>query len=213
MIAKKGGLVLRIKRVEGNLYAFKSPVSEVAKKATADHLFAQGLAAESQGDMDGAVEFYRLAVNYNPSAAGALVNLGAIWFKRRNLASAEECYRNAVRVDPNYALARYNLAHLLGDTSRLDEAIKHYREAITLDPHYADAHYNIAGVYERRSEYRLAVKHYRLYLQYRDNDGLIFQETARCEICRLQAKDLTIVPKSAVSVASGEGSRLRIVKK
>jgi len=205
--------VPRIERIEGNLYTLKSPVSEIARKATADHLFTQGLAAENQGDMDNALECYRLAVSYNPCAAGALVNLGSIWFNRRNLASAEEYYRKAVEVDPSYALARYNLANLLGDTRRNDEAIEHYCEAITLDPHYADAHYNLAGVYERQGEYRLAVNHYRLYLQYCGSDGLIFQESARSEIRRLQAKDLIIVPKPAASDVSGAGSKLKLVKR
>ena len=191
----------RIERIKRNLYQFKSPVNQVATKATADHLFTQGFAAEQRGDMNDALELYQRSLSYDPCASGALINLGTILFNLRNFAGAEESYRKAIEIDPEYAMAHFDLANVLDEKGAFQEAAEHFLEAIKINPQYVDAHYNLAGVYDHLGECRLALKHYRLYLQYQDND-FPYQGIAQREIRRLQERDLVIMPKPTVTDTS-----------
>ena len=43
---------------------------------------------------------YRKAIELNPGAAGAMVNLGTIYYRERRFAEAERYYRAAVVADP-----------------------------------------------------------------------------------------------------------------
>jgi tetratricopeptide (TPR) repeat protein len=188
-----------IVRIKGNLYQFKSPASEKARKAIAELLFAQGLTADGAGDKDAALERYRQAVNYDSGAAGIWLNMGTILFERRDDRTAEAYYRKALEIDPKYALAHFNLAIILEEKYSLQEALRHYLEAVTNDSQYGDAHYSLAGLYERFGEYRQAVKHYRLYLQHRDDDGETYPASARQAIERLQKRGPLLVSRSAAS--------------
>ena len=136
------------------------------KLQQAERWFRQGLEIEEQGvDDEGAMNAYERALELNPDAAGAWVNIGTLRYRRGDLAEAERCYREALRTSPHYPLAHFNLGNISEETSRLDEAIECYELALRLQPNYADAHYNLALVYERQREPMRAAKHWREYLQ------------------------------------------------
>ena len=138
----------------------------VEKLQQAEQWFRQGLEIEEQGvDDEGAMNAYERALELNPDAAGAWVNIGTLRYRRGDLAEAERCYREALRTSPHYPLAHFNLGNISEETSRLDEAIECYELALRLQPNYADAHYNLALVYERQREPMRAAKHWREYLQ------------------------------------------------
>ena len=146
---------------------FKSHVYQVPRLNARDGLYLRrGLDLEEQGADDGAaIEAYRHALDLNPDAAGAWVNIGTLRYRRGELEPAERCYRQALNSSPNYPLAHFNLGNICEELSRFDEAINHYKLALRLQPSYADAHYNLALVFERRSEAMRAAKHWREYLQ------------------------------------------------
>jgi tetratricopeptide (TPR) repeat protein len=128
--------------------------------------FRRGLELEEAGaPMSEAIEAYRQALELNPDAAGAWVNLGTLSYRQGELQEAETCYRQALRISPNYALAHFNLGNICEELDRLQEAVEHYQIAINLQNTYADAHYNLALVYERQGEPMLAAKHWRTYLK------------------------------------------------
>ena len=132
----------------------------------AERWFRRGLDLEERGtEEDRAMAAYRRALELNPDAAGAWVNIGTLYYRKNDLDEAERCYRNALRTSPNYPLAQFNLGNICEETGRLDEAIECYEVALRLQPNYADAHYNLALVYERRREPMRAAKHWREYLR------------------------------------------------
>ena len=136
----------------------------------AERWFRRGLDIEEQGvDDEGAMDAYERALELNPDAAGAWVNIGTLRYRRGNLEEAERCYREALRTSPHYPLAHFNLGNICEETSRLDDAIESYDLALRLQPNYADAHYNLALVYERRREPMRAAKHWREYLKLDSN--------------------------------------------
>jgi tetratricopeptide (TPR) repeat protein len=128
--------------------------------------FRRGLELEEAGaPIAESIAAYRHALDLNPDAAGAWVNLGTLSYRQGDLSDAEASYRHALRISPNYPLAHFNMGNICEELDRLGEAVEHYQTAIELQSSYADAHYNLALVYERQAEPMLAAKHWRTYLK------------------------------------------------
>jgi tetratricopeptide (TPR) repeat protein len=147
--------------------------------------FQKGLELEETGaPVEHAVEAYQKVLECNPSAAGALVNLGTIYYRQRKFAEAEKYYVQAIAADPEYALAQFNLGNLFDEQGRLTEAFQHYRLALALNPNYADAHFNLALLCERTGDALKAVHHWKAYLKL-DNSGQ-WADIARKQLERLR---------------------------
>jgi tetratricopeptide (TPR) repeat protein len=151
--------------------------------------FQKGLELEETGaPVEEAIDAYKKVLELNPVAAGALVNLGTIYYRQRKFAEAERYYRDAITADSAYALAEFNLGNLYDEQGRLKEALEHYRRALTLNPGYADAHFNLALVCERTGDTLKAVHHWKQYLKL-DSTGQ-WAEIARRQLERLRQATL-----------------------
>ncbi len=118
-------------------------------KLEAERWFEKGLELEQTGaPFSEIVHAYEQAVALDPASAGALVNLGTVFFNARALRDAERHYRKALEVDPKYALAHFNLGNLFDEKGDRNKAAGHYLDALAVHPNYADAHYNIALLYQ-----------------------------------------------------------------
>jgi tetratricopeptide (TPR) repeat protein len=147
--------------------------------------FQKGLDAEETGaPAELAIEAYRKALEMNPAAAGALVNLGTIFYRQKNFVEAEKHYVQAVVADPSYPLAEFNLGNLYDEQGRGKDAADHYHRALELNPAYADAHFNLALLAERSGEALKAVSHWKTYLKL-DPSGQ-WAEIARRQLDRLR---------------------------
>jgi tetratricopeptide (TPR) repeat protein len=162
-------------------------------KLEADRWFERGLELEHTGaPVEQIVEAYKRAAELDPSAAGALVNLGTVFFNSHAWAEAEAQYLRALEIDPDYALAHFNLGNLYDERGDSGEAVNHYLEALRLNPSYADAHYNLALLYQQSRDVMSAVRHWRAYLKL-DNTST-WAHIARRELIKLE---------SALTVAKG----------
>ena len=157
----------------------------VSRTRESEAWFQKGLELEETGaPVEMAVEAYQKVLELNPSAAGALVNLGTIYYRQRKFKDAEEYYQKAIAVDPTYPLAQFNLGNLYDEQNRVKEALQHYRIALNLNPNYADAHFNLALLCERTGETLKAVHHWKAYLKL-DSSGQ-WAEIARRQLERLR---------------------------
>jgi tetratricopeptide (TPR) repeat protein len=169
----------------GGIKTFPDRKSPAVRTRESEAWFQKGLELEETGaPVELAVEAYQKVLELNPSAAGALVNLGTIYYRQRKFAAAEEYYKRAIEVDPTYPLAQFNLGNLYDEQGRLKEALDHYRRALDLNPNYADAHFNLALLCERSGETLKAVHHWKTYLKL-DNSGQ-WAEIARRQLERLR---------------------------
>ena len=156
----------------------------------AEHWFEKGLELEQTGaPMEDIIEAYRKASEIDPTSAGALVNLGTVYFNARNWREAEQHYRKALEVDSHYALAYFNLGNLYDEKGDRSEALAHYLSAIRFQSNYADAHYNVALLYQSTGQPLKAMGHWKLYLKLDPNSS--WAAIARRELAKL--KDSTIV--------------------
>lgn len=166
-----GQLLLNFDAAEmKKLLSFKPKAEEhgagVRRKAEAELLFEQGLALEQRGaPADEIIEMYKYALMLDPQSTGALVNLGTVYFNKRDWAKAEECYLKAIETDPTYALAHFNIGNLYDERGEKEKALKHYVAALALNPRYGDAHYNIALLYQTTGDALKAVLHWKTYLK------------------------------------------------
>ncbi len=132
----------------------------------AEAWFQKGIELEQTGaPIEQAISAYEQAIAADAASGGALVNLGTIYFKKRDWKQAEKYYRLAIEVDPSYALAEFNLANLFDERGECARAIEHYQAAVALDPNYADAHYNVALLYQGIGQLMKALKHWQSYLK------------------------------------------------
>jgi tetratricopeptide (TPR) repeat protein len=147
--------------------------------------FQKGLELEETGaPVEEALDAYQKVLELNPGAAGALVNLGTIYYRLRKFAEAERYYAQAIEADSGYPLAQFNLGNLYDEQGRLPEAFDRYRRALALNPQYADAHFNLALLCERTGDAMKAVYHWKAYLKL-DNSGQ-WAEIARRQLERLR---------------------------
>jgi len=170
---------------QGGVKSFPEHKRAVDPTREAESWFQQGLDLEETGaPIEQAIEAYQKALEFNPSAAGALVNLGTIYYRQRQFAEAERYYMEAIVADPAYPLAQFNLGNLYDEQGRLQEAFEHYRRALEMNPNYADAHFNLALLCERTGDPLKAVHHWKAYLKL-DRSGQ-WAEIARRELERLR---------------------------
>ena len=192
MEAISGQLILNFDQAEiTKLLAFPLPSeeSDTAKKVKArreaEHWFEKGLELEQRGaPLNEVIEAYQKAADIDPHSAGALVNLGTLFFNARDWRQAERFYRKAVEVDPQYALAHFNLGNLYDERGDRAAALEHYLAALTIHPRYADAHYNIALLYQAMGQPLKAVRHWKAYLTM--DPGSAWAAIARRELARIK---------------------------
>lgn len=152
--------------------------------------FQRGLALEETGaPPDQALEAYSKAIELNPNAAGALVNLGTIAFRGHRLSDAAAYYVRAIEADPRYPLAHFNLGNVFDEMGQLEHARVQYELALHLNPGYADAHFNLALVAERKSDHLRALKHWKAYLKLDHSSAWADQARKQVE----QLRRLTVV--------------------
>ena len=159
--------------------------NNVSRTRESEAWFQKGLELEEVGaPVEEAVDAYQKVLELNPGAAGALVNLGTIYYRLRRFEEAEKYYVEAIEADPGYPLAEFNLGNLYDEQGRVKEALEHYRKALALNPQYADAHFNLALLCERVGDALKAVHHWKAYLKL-DHSGQ-WAEIARRQLERLR---------------------------
>jgi tetratricopeptide (TPR) repeat protein len=169
----------------GDIRSFPEQKHSANRIRESEMWFQKGLDLEETGaPVEQAVEAYEKVLDLNPEAAGALVNLGTIYYRQRKFAEAEKYYKDAIAADPGYPLAQFNLGNLYDEQGRLKEAVEYYRRALNLNPSYADAHFNLALLCERTGDALKAVHHWKAYLKL-DNSGQ-WAEIARRQLERLR---------------------------
>jgi DNA-binding transcriptional MerR regulator len=140
--------------------------SPAEKRAIAERFFAAGLRYEERGESaEKAIQAYQKAIEMNPEAVGAFINLGTVYYNLGQMEAAESCYQSALSIEPDYALVHFNLGNVADEKNDLPRAREHYEEAIRREPAYSDPHYNLALVYEKLGLHGKARQQWLRYLK------------------------------------------------
>lgn len=174
--------------------------SEAARKIKtrreAEHWFEKGLELEQTGaPVEEVIAAYQKAAEIDPTSAGALVNLGTVYFNARDWHQAEQFYRKAIEADPEYALAHFNLGNLHDERGDSSSALTHYLAALRIHPRYADAHYNIALLYQSMGQPLKALRHWKSYITM--DPGSAWAAIARRELAKIREAAILRGPKQS----------------
>ena len=125
-------------------------------------LIAEGEAKLSEGDLDGALELFRRAVEAAPTSAVAHSKLGLVYVHKQQWDTASSEFSTAIQLDPTYAPAYSNLGNVCRERGQLDQAIAHYQKAVSMDPDYWIAHQNLGVVYKQQGRVAEAVREFKI---------------------------------------------------
>lgn len=114
---------------EADAYLNKLRGRALDREVGASEHMANGLKLQKQGDLDGAITEYGLAISLSPTFAKPHNNLGYALLTKGDRAGAIREFRLALRLDPSYKSAHYNLANSLSDQGEAKEADQHYAAA------------------------------------------------------------------------------------
>lgn len=104
-----------------------------------------GNAYHAEGEIDRAVEHFRIALRLEPDNEVTHFNLGNAYRDKDMPEQAIEQYLTAVRLRPDYADAHNNLGNAYRAFGRTDKAIEHLLISIKHKPGNVEAHYNLGN--------------------------------------------------------------------
>lgn len=100
---------------------------------------AEARALERQGEIDGALTSYRLALRDRPDDTDVLQAMAIAYSRTNRPEEAMRCYRRALDIDARLAGAHYGLAFLLIKRQELAAAADHLRAFLADPPTGAEA--------------------------------------------------------------------------
>ncbi len=106
-----------------------------------------GTARDKTGDPKAAEPAFREALKLNPDNFDANLYLGAILYKRRELAEAKTYLDRALKLDPANPLARFESAMLKSTTGENEVAAQELEKLVKENPDWLDPHVQLATLY------------------------------------------------------------------
>lgn len=128
---------------------------------TARELISEAARLGRLGRIDESIALHLKALERDPGAAQAHVNLISLYGRAGRAADAGAHYRAALALGSSVAEAHYNYGVLLASTRRLPEAAEAFRQALDVNPFHAQAHNNLGGLLAQAGRLDDAATHFR----------------------------------------------------
>jgi len=155
---------------------------EVAKlKEEGENLFFEG-------DFDGALVKFALALQKKPKSAELLNSMGLAYKKKDDLKKASQFYKRAIGVNPKCLECLNNLGVLQVAQGNYISAVFHFQKAIEISSTYADPYFNLGILMEKEGSLKSAMDSYVKFLEYTktEDDNLKEQVKRRIESLALE---------------------------
>lgn len=124
----------------GNALFAQGQLSPEKQSQYATTNYNLGVNRQKQGDLTGAVAYYRQAIAMQPDLLDAHYQLGVIQQSQGELEEAIVSCQNATRLNPNFGPAYLLLGKIYQTQLNLEEAASAYREGLKrVNPRYAEA--------------------------------------------------------------------------
>lgn len=128
-----------------------------------------GVALETKGFLDEAIEHYKKALDTPPVHRRAALNLALAYYQKKDIDKAIEFSKKALEMDGKFVEARLFLASILYTQKDFGAASVHYKEILKEEPNNQKAHSQLGGIYLLAKKFDLAEKEFRLSLKYAKN--------------------------------------------
>jgi len=143
---------------------------EQDKQQLATRHFQQAYELQMKGQLDEAIQFYKLSIDTYPTAE-AYTFLGWTYsFLGRLDDAIEHCYK-AIQVDPEFGNPYNDIGAYLIEKGQWDDAVPWLKRAITARRYasYEFPHLNLGRVYEQKGDWQQAIASYRQALTVNPN--------------------------------------------
>ncbi|MDP8299690.1 MAG: tetratricopeptide repeat protein [Candidatus Tantalella remota] len=117
-----------------------------AKGITSSMIDRQGVVFYEMGEKEKALASFRRALEMCPENAGALNNLGNMYFEEGNYAASIDMYTETLRIDPGVGAAYYNRGNAYAELEKCYEARNDYLHAQALMPEDADIAHKLSAL-------------------------------------------------------------------
>lgn len=161
----------------------------VDAESKSNFCYQRALAKASNGDANGAIEDYKLAVSHNSKHLGALMSLAESQENAGQTEAALATYSQASAAFPNEPLVYNNLGILLQKHGKTNEAIKSFSTALQKNPNYFVAQTNRGNSYLEGGNPVEAEKDFNASLQVAPNQIYVFSLRGTSRLDRGQWKE------------------------
>jgi Tfp pilus assembly protein PilF/ADP-heptose:LPS heptosyltransferase len=128
-----------------------------------------GMALESIGQNNQAIDAYKNAIRINPKFSKAINNLGVVLYNQKRYIESADIFQIALDTDPEYIEVYSNMGAALNKAKKYEESIKALETAIQKLPNHSGAYTNLGNVYNKLHEYKKAVKYHEKSIQLEPN--------------------------------------------
>jgi Flp pilus assembly protein TadD len=120
-----------------------------------------GIAHAENGDLERALEQYRIALDIEPEYSAAYSNIGLIYSDTGRPERAVEYFQKALQLKPASFAARNNLGVAYSRMGLSENAIAQFRESLELQPLQPGVHNNLGNEYRSMGRFDPAIAEYR----------------------------------------------------
>ncbi len=143
-------------------------------------------------DYDRSIELYQRVSMLDPKNSAALVNVGAVYNKKKDFTEAAKTLRLALAKDRRCPEAYYNLGIAQRGLKQMAMAVSAYKEAIRLAPDMVQAYSNLGNVLVEMNNHSQAILQFRKALE-------IQPDFKKAQIGLRRAEEKTHQAKNAMS--------------
>ena len=118
----------------------------------------KGMEGYNRKDYQGAIEYFRKAIELDPKYANPWNNMGSAYGKLGDYNKQIECCRKAIELDPKFASPWNNMGYVYNELGDYNKAIECCQKAIKLDPKYATPWNNMGFSYGKLGDYNKAIE-------------------------------------------------------
>ncbi len=141
------------------------------KAGSGDVKALKELAIQQQvlGKYDEAIVNFEKALAMQPNDSASYVNLGAVYFKKKEFTKAEDNFRKAIETNPNNPNAYYNLAVIM-EKKDIKKAIELYNKSLSLNPKNSSIYFNVSKLFLMNKNIEKAIEMLEKVLDINPND-------------------------------------------
>jgi tetratricopeptide (TPR) repeat protein len=150
--------------------ALPDPPAPDRRNWTAGQWGAEGSRLSDEGELDAAIQAFRMALMEDFDAPEIHFHLAETLYRQGNSSAALERYYMAVELDHNYLEAWTQIGCLMSEFGRTDDAMDAFRIALDIHPEFPDAHLHLAEALHQSGRTPEAIEHWQTYLKF-DQSG------------------------------------------
>lgn len=128
--------------------------------------FVEGCRHADEGDLEAAIEAFRLALMLEPNNPEVHFHLGDALYRLNRVQAALERYYAAVELDHEYLEAWTQIGCLHGELEEHAAAVDALSVALDIHDDYPDAHFHLAEALAELERFDEAIPHWQCYLEH-----------------------------------------------